>query len=102
MLSIKLDATHEWWVSGKTFDRLFQSALEHGDLNDSMENWMHVANANGGLDVSLLDPDEASRLVDGLKRAAERQVDAVGDADPATDDGAYVTEIREYLGATGS
>jgi hypothetical protein len=32
MLSIRFDDHHEWWVSGRVFERLFLSALEHGQL----------------------------------------------------------------------
>jgi hypothetical protein len=49
MLSICFADEHEWWVSGRVFERLFLSALEHGQLAPELEEWRHVADANGGL-----------------------------------------------------
>jgi hypothetical protein len=48
MLSIRFDEDHEWWVSGRVFERLFLSAREHGHLAPSLEEWRHIADANGG------------------------------------------------------
>jgi hypothetical protein len=54
MLSICFseDHEHDWWVSSRVFERLFSSALEHGYLAPSLEEWRYVAAANGGLSFS--------------------------------------------------
>jgi len=48
MLSIRFDTDHEWWISSQVFERLFVSALDHDQLSRELEEWRHVADANGG------------------------------------------------------
>ncbi|QRK11628.1 hypothetical protein JQX13_17075 [Archangium violaceum] len=97
MLSIHFDAEREWWVSGRIFERLFQSALDSGKMPSKLEQWLHVADANGGLDLSLLDPSEASELVTVLRDAALRDLAKLGDVDAESEDGAYRDSLLKML-----
>lgn len=97
MLSIQLDEKHEWWVSGKVFDRLFQSALDCGNMSPHLEHWRHVADANGGLDVSAMDPSEADGLVTALRHTAEGELARLGDVDPFSEDGSYRVSLLKLV-----
>jgi hypothetical protein len=48
MLSIRFDDDHEWWAPGSVVERLFVSAVKHGRLAPELEEWRHIADANGG------------------------------------------------------
>jgi hypothetical protein len=98
MLSISFDSEHEWWVSGKIFERLFQSALDRG-MSPKLEQWRDVANANGGLDLTLMEPGEADELMTALRSAAERDLTQLGAADPASEDGSYRVGLLKLLDA---
>jgi hypothetical protein len=100
MLSIRFDAHHEWWVSGKVFERLFQSALDSGRMSPALEEWRHVTDANGGLDLSMLEPSEAKALVTALRDTAERDLARLGDIDPASEDGTYKASLQKLLEAS--
>lgn len=102
MLSIKFDTQSEWWVPGKTFERLFHAALDAGDLPASFEEWMHIADANGGLDLSAVEPAVSGALVNGLRKAAVRDVSRYGDEAITSDDGDYALALRKFLEATQS
>ena len=102
MLSITFDTKSEWWVPSHTFERLFQSALDAGDLPASFEEWMHIAVANGGLDLSLLEPAVSTGLVTGLRKTAVRDVSRFGDEPVTTEDGDYALALRKFLNATES
>jgi hypothetical protein len=82
MLSIHFDTDHEWWVSGRVFERLFLSALEHGQLAPSLEEWQYVAAANGGLSFGKEEQDIACELMAGLRAAAIAELARLGDVDP--------------------
>ena len=99
MLSIRVGPEREWWVSGETFHRLFQSALEHGEMQEGLEHWRHVADANGGLDISSMQPAEAALLVAGLRRAAERDLANLCNVDMATRSGGYREALIRLLEA---
>jgi hypothetical protein len=97
MLSISFDADREWWVSGAIFERLFDSALKAGELPQELAEWRHIADANGGLDLSLIEQPAAGALSGGLRRAAQHELARFGDADPATPDGGYASALRRLL-----
>jgi len=65
MLSIRFDTDHEWWISSQVFERLFVSALDHDQLSRELEEWRHVADANGGFSLVDIEPalPAISRLV---------------------------------------
>ncbi|HEX2688567.1 MAG TPA: hypothetical protein VHN14_18190 [Kofleriaceae bacterium] len=101
MLSIRFDQDHEWWVSGRVFERLFMSALEHGHLAPSLEEWRHVADANGGFSLARLEPAVACNLVSGLRAAASAELARLGDVDLHTEDGTYKVSLEKLLAVTG-
>ena len=70
MLSIRFNDDHEWWVSGRVFERLFLSALAHGQLAPSLEDWRHIADANGGFSFTDDERGIARELITGLRGAA--------------------------------
>lgn len=102
MLSIRFDADHEWWVSGRVFERLFLSALEHGHLAPSLEEWRHVADANGGFSLARLDPAVARELMVGLRAAAIAELARLGEVDLHTQDGTYKVSLEKLLAATAA
>ena len=91
---------HEWWVSSKVFERLFSSALEHGQLAPSLEEWRHVATANGGLSFSNEERDVARELMAGLRAAASAELVRLGDVDLDTEDGTYKVSLEKLLAGT--
>jgi len=97
MLSIRFDKEHEWWVSGRVFERLFLSALEHGELASSLEDWRHVADANGGFSLARLEPAIAHDLTAGLRAAASAELARLGDVDLRTEDGTYKVSLEKLL-----
>ena len=97
MLSIRFNPKSEWWVSGSAFERLFQAALKDGIMPARLEEWFHVADANGGLDVSQIAPAEADELVAALRSTAEREVLRLRDAGAASDDGSYRISLEKLL-----
>ena len=100
MLSIRFNPKHEWWVSGTTFDRLFQLALDSGKMSPNLEHWRHVADANGGLDLSTMEPSETDELVAALRYTAERELARLGNVDPASEDEAYRIGLLKLLEVT--
>src|SRR5215470_2512396 len=100
MLSIRFDTDHEWWVSGRVFERLFLSALEHGQLAPSLEEWRHVADANGGFSLARLEPAVARDLTAGLRAAASAELARLGDVDLRTEDGTYKVSLEKFLAMT--
>ena len=97
MLSIRFDSRNEWWVSGGAFTRLFQAAQKDGLMAKDLEQWLHVADANGGLDVSQIAPAEAVRLATALRSTAEREVQRLRDLTPTSDDGSYRASLQKLL-----
>lgn len=102
MLSIRFDKDHEWWVSGRVFERLFLSALEHGHLAPSLEEWRHVADANGGFSLARLDPAVARDLKTGLRAAAIAELERLGEVDLRTADGTYKVSLEKLLALLGA
>lgn len=102
MLSICFteDHEHEWWVSSTVFERLFSSALEHGQLVPSFEEWRHVAVANGGLSFSDDERGVARELMTGLRAAARAELARLGDVDLRTEDATYKVSLERLLVAT--
>jgi hypothetical protein len=100
MLSIRFDKDHEWWVSGRVFERLFLSALEHGHLAPSLEDWRHVADANGGISLARLQPAIARDLMAGLRAAASAELARLEDVDLQTEDGTYKVSLEKLLALT--
>jgi hypothetical protein len=97
MLSIRFDSNSEWWVSSATFTRLFETALREGVMPARLEQWLDVADANGGLDISELDSADAAELVTALRSMAEREVERLRDASPTTPDGSYRVSLEKLL-----
>jgi hypothetical protein len=83
MLSICFteDHKHEWWVSSMVFEHLFSSAIEHGQLAPSLEEWGYVAAANGGLSSGDDEQAVACELMAGLRAAAIAELARLGDMD---------------------
>lgn len=102
MLSICFteDHKHEWWVSSRVFERLFSSAIEHGQLAVSLEEWQHVAAANGGLSFGADEQNVARELMAGLRAAAIAELTRLGDVDLNTQDGTYKVSLEKLLVAT--
>lgn len=101
MLSIRLTDDREWWVSGAVFERLFTSALAGGELAPDLEEWRHVADANGGLGLDLLDPVVARQIAAGLRAAASRDLERLADAPPDSPDGDYRASLSTFLAISG-
>src|SRR3954469_6287748 len=97
MISIRFDSESEWWVSGKVFERLFQSALKDGTMPSHLEEWLRVADANGGFNVSHLAPAEAGELIAALRSTAEREVEQLRDVPETTEDGSYRVSLEKLL-----
>jgi hypothetical protein len=102
MLSIRFadEHEHEWWVSSEVFERLFSSALEHGQLAPSLEEWRHVAAANGGLSFSDDERGVARELMTGLREAASAELARLGAVDLRTEDGTYKVSLEKLLAVT--
>jgi hypothetical protein len=97
MLSIRFAPDKEWWVSGKVFERLFQAALERGKMPAKLERWQHVADANGGFDVSSIERSEAEQLTAALRSTAEAELDLVRTASLNSEDGTYRVSLLKLL-----
>jgi hypothetical protein len=97
MLSIRFDSDHEWWVPGRVFERLFQRALENGQLGTDLSEWQHVADANGGVSLVDIEPAVARALTAGLRAAASAELVRLGDVDQHTDDGTYKASLEKLL-----
>lgn len=102
MLSIRFDTEREWWVSGRVFERLFLSAVEHGQLAPSLEEWRHVADANGGLSFDRVEQGVAAELMVGLRAEARAELARLGNVDLQTEDGTYKVSLEKLLAATDS
>src|ERR1041384_2083234 len=102
MLSICFteDHRHELWVSSPVFERLFLSAIEHGQLESSFSEWLHVAAANGGLSFGDDERDVARLLMSGLRAAASAELARLGNVDLRTEDGTYKVSLEKLLIAT--
>jgi hypothetical protein len=100
MLSIRFDEDHEWWVSGRAFERLFLSAFEHGQLTPTLEEWRHVADANGGFSLVRLDPAVSRDLIVGPRTAARAELARLGHVDVHSEDGTYQVSLERLLAVT--
>jgi len=100
MLSIQFGSDCEWWVSSDVFQRLFSSALEHGQLALSLDEWRHVAAANGGLSFDDSEREVAHELMTGLRAAASAELARLGDVDLYTEAGTYKVSLGKLLAAS--
>jgi len=100
MLSIRFDKDHEWWVSSQVFERLFASALDHDQLSPELEEWRHVADANGGFSLVDVEPAVARDLETGLRAAARAELARLGDVDARTVDATYRASLEKLLAMT--
>ena len=100
MLSIRFDNDHEWWVSSHVFERLFLSALENDQLAPALEEWRHVADANGGFSLADMEPAAARDLKAGLRAAASAELARLSDVDLRTEDGTYKVSLEKLLAVT--
>jgi hypothetical protein len=100
MLSIRFDNDREWWVTGAVFERLFLSGLGYGQLAPSLEEWRHVADANGGFSLARLEPAVARDLTAGLRAAASAELARLGNVDLRTADGTYKVSLEKLLAVT--
>jgi hypothetical protein len=96
MLAIQIDDHHLWWVQGRLFDRLIDATLADG-APEEMNTWRNRADANGGLDLTLLEPEKAEWLRSVLTTTAQREIARLGEPDPSTPDGGYVIALRRLL-----
>lgn len=101
MLSIRFDDNTEWWVSGQCFQRLFQSALDLAVLPSDLAHLRDVAEANGGLEVSLLDVGERQALTQALWQAARFDLQRLRPVDLLSDDGSYQISLQKLLNLPG-
>jgi hypothetical protein len=62
-----------------------------------LEQWRHVADANGGFDLSSMAPMEADQLVTALRRTAERELLRVGSVSPNSEADAYRLGLTQLL-----
>jgi hypothetical protein len=97
MLSIRFDSKTEWWVSSETFARLVEAALRDGVMPAHLEEWRHIADANGGLDLSQLAPADADEFVAAIRSTAEREVQRLRHASATTPDGSYRVSLQKLL-----
>jgi hypothetical protein len=95
MLSIRFAPQREWWVSGTVFDRLFQSALDHGEMPLSLQYWRDVADANGGISVWNREPEEAGQFASALRQAAERELSH--NPCPEPDQDTYSVSLKKLM-----
>jgi hypothetical protein len=99
MLSIVFKPKGEWWVSSAVFDRLFQSALDHGEIAPAMGHWHDIVTANGGFDLSDAPVSEAEQLTLGLHRTAERELVLLREVTPQSEEGTYRASLLKLLAA---
>ena len=97
MLTIQFNSKNEWWTSGKTFDRLFQAATDSGIIRPELEYWHHVANANGGFDLTNEEPSEADELLKALRDTAENELLKLKGVMPASEDESYRISLLKLL-----
>jgi hypothetical protein len=105
MLSIRFSEGREWWTSAADFERLYQSALGQGALAPELEEWRHVAEANGGLSLDSLDAVTARQLALGLRQAAQEDLARLPEILPQsseTSDARYGASLRDLLRVTTS
>ncbi|MSQ48573.1 MAG: hypothetical protein EXR78_09380 [Deltaproteobacteria bacterium] len=69
-------------------------------MSSNLEYWRHVADANGGLDLSTMEPSETDELVTALRYTAERELARLGNVDPASEDGSYRIGLLKLLEVT--
>jgi hypothetical protein len=102
MLSLRFDPTHEWWAPGSVVERLFQRALASRHLAPALEEWQHVADANGGLAFADLEPEVARDLRAGLRAAAIAELARLGEIDRESDEGTYKAALERLVAVTGT
>jgi hypothetical protein len=97
MLSIRFDSQTEWWVSGGLFERLVEAARQDGAMPPHLEEWRHIAAANGGMDLSRFPAVAACEFIAALRSTAEREVQRLRDASATTPDGSYRIGLQRLL-----
>lgn len=97
MLSIHFSDDHEWWVSGAIFERLFDEGLKNGQIRPELAEFRHIADANGGLDFSLLDEGQAIELIAGMRRSAQREIASMDSAPHESGNQSYLAGLRRLL-----
>jgi hypothetical protein len=98
MLSIRFDNAHEWFVSASLFDRLFESAVASGHVPTRLADWQHVANANGGLGIDLVEPqDDRAALATGLCDAARAELSRLTGGSLSPEDESYRVSLERFL-----
>ena len=97
MLSIHFDKNIEWWVSDKTFERLFQFALDNSLITQDLAHMRDVVEANGGFDFTLEDNHEALTIRQGLQQAAQLELQRLVDIDQESEDVTYQLSLRKLL-----
>jgi hypothetical protein len=100
MLSIRFDDEREWWVSSGVFERLFICALEYGQLVPELEEWRHIAEANGGLSLADVEPAVARGLKAGLREAASEELSRLRAMDLRAEDDSYKVALEKLLAIT--
>jgi hypothetical protein len=101
MLSIRFDRDREWWVSASVLERLFRSAIENGHLAPALDEWQHVADANGGLSLASIDAAVANELVAGLRAAAHAEVERLPSLNLRAEDQSYLASLQRLLAVAG-
>ena len=99
MLSIRFaeGAEHEWWVSSTVFERLFSSAIAHAQIPAALEEWRHIAAANGGLSFEEDEREARDALMHGLREAAHAELARLGEVDLRSADGTYKVSLEKLL-----
>ena len=62
-----------------------------------MAQWRHVADANGGFDVSAMDSNDASQRVSSLNAAAKSELCRLGNVALASEAGTYRMSLVKLL-----
>jgi hypothetical protein len=99
MLSIRFDDEHEWWATAAVVERLFVSAVAHGQLSPELEEWRHIADANGGFSLADADPADAAALRSGLLAEARAEVERLSGTPVADADVSYRASLEKLVAA---
>lgn len=97
MLSIRFDDEHEWWAPGGVVERLFLEAVAHRRIAPELEEWRHIADANGGFSLVGEDPAVAQAVRDGLLAEARDQLDRFCQGTLQQDDATYRASLEKLV-----
>jgi len=92
VLSIRFEDGHKWWVPGSVFERLFQSALDHGHVYELLQPGYSLR--------SRLRTPLARRLACRVGREPRRDAHVV-DPDPEHWPGASFADVRPAPARSG-